>query len=182
MSVSNTSNKESLALEDRLSRAYAPWVDEPKRAGPMVLTIAKGQSVFKFPATLAAPAMARTATANVLRGQNEPTTATSVLLVSELVTNSVRHAGMGPQEQVEMRITTYADRVKFEIIDSGSGFDYRPRDAAADRVGGWGLYLLAQLSSSWGMEARPTNTWFELPVPGVSQTSPTDNGPLEAQA
>lgn len=141
----------------------------------MVLTISEGQSVFRFPATYAAPAMARMATAKVLRGQYGPATATSVLLVSELVTNSVRHAGMGSQEQVEMRITTYADRVRFEIIDSGAGFDYRPRDAAAGRVGGWGLYILEQLSSSWGMEARPTNTWFELPFPGAPQMSPRDN-------
>lgn len=135
----------------------------------MVFQTTRNQAVFKFPATLAAPAMARNAAANALQSAGESATDTSLLLVSELVTNSVRHAGLGPDQQVEMRITKFADHVKFEIIDPGVGFEYRPRDGEADRVGGWGLYLLEHLSSRWGVGARPTTAWFELPVAGPTQ-------------
>lgn len=133
-------------------------------------TVLENQSVFRFPATLAAPALARMATAGALDGAYKPAAETSVLLVSELVTNSVRHAGLTPDQQVEMRITRLPNRVKFEIVDSGAGFEARPRRREIDDVGGWGLYLLEQLSSRWGVRTGPTTAWFELRVPDAFPT------------
>jgi anti-sigma regulatory factor (Ser/Thr protein kinase) len=45
------------------------------------------------------------------------------LLVSELVTNSYRHAGAGPEGWIGLRIETRANRVRVEVCDAGAGFE-----------------------------------------------------------
>jgi anti-sigma regulatory factor (Ser/Thr protein kinase) len=87
---------------------------------------------------------------------------TIVLLVSEVVSNAVRHSS-GPREQpiaLTARITGGAVRVS--VADGGPGFTPRPRDP--ERLGdGYGLYLLEKSATSWGVENRGgTTVWFEL--------------------
>jgi anti-sigma regulatory factor (Ser/Thr protein kinase) len=84
------------------------------------------------------------------------------LLVSELVTNSVQHAGVGPQDSITMRVRLLADGVRVEIGDGGEGFE-RPPSPEPSRNAGWGLFLVDQLSSSWGVESgEEPFVWFEL--------------------
>ena len=119
--------------------------------------------VFRFPATQDAPGRARLAAKNILQDNYGELVETSVLLVSELVTNSVKHAQLGPDQYIELNISTFEDGVKIDVIDSGTGFNYRPRKGALDRVGGWGLYMVEQLSHRWGIsDSFPTTVWFEL--------------------
>jgi anti-sigma regulatory factor (Ser/Thr protein kinase) len=122
---------------------------------------------FRFPAGPFAPRQARSAAERVMNEVYEPLTDTTLLLVSELVTNSVRHAGLGPENYyVEMRISTHDHRVKVEVIDPGGGFVPSSRTGPRDRVGGWGLFMVEQLACCWGVdEGTPTTVWFELPVP-----------------
>ena len=85
------------------------------------------------------------------------------LLVTELVTNAVRHADAPAEEQVVLEVAVSDDRVRVEVCDAGEGFDrapHRPRDDAAS---GWGLHLVERLSDEWGI-ARGTGTcvWFEM--------------------
>src|SRR3954453_23129180 len=51
------------------------------------------------------------------------------LLVSELVTNSVRHSGVAPHESVRMRVQVTESTVRVEVTDRGRGFEPTPRDA-----------------------------------------------------
>ena len=85
------------------------------------------------------------------------------LLVSELVTNSIRHAHTPASAFVEVRASVFADHVRVEVRDHGSGFE--PRELAPNResTSGWGLYLVDQLTHHWGVSDRPgTNVWFEI--------------------
>jgi anti-sigma regulatory factor (Ser/Thr protein kinase) len=85
------------------------------------------------------------------------------LLVSELVTNAVRHANLAPGDVILLvfEIADHAFRV--EVHDPGGGFV--PTAPAPDptRPSGWGLYLVAELADRWGVDSDDTTlVWFEL--------------------
>lgn len=85
------------------------------------------------------------------------------LLVSEVVTNAIRHAGTGPEDRVGLRIDVRGSRVRVEVRDEGSGFVFRRTKADPARASGWGLYLVAELADRWGIEDdQQTCVWFEL--------------------
>ena len=94
------------------------------------------------------------------------------LLVSELVTNSVRHSGAGRQAVVDMRVEVDDDIVRVEVSDPGNGFEPKPRDLDRSRPGGWGLYLVDQLADRWGVEREDrTRVWFEIDAAGARRTA-----------
>lgn len=82
------------------------------------------------------------------------------LLLSEVVTNAVRH-GEGPTVRV---LVDVADRgtLRCEVVDEGEGFVPRARDKPSTEVGGWGLHLVETLSRRWGVREGSTHVWFEL--------------------
>ena len=83
------------------------------------------------------------------------------LLVSELVTNSVRHAGQPVGASVHIRATAVDDVVRVEVHDHGHGL-VCPR-APGLRPGGFGLHLVNQLAARWGVsQDHGTRVWFEL--------------------
>jgi len=77
--------------------------------------------VHQFPATTAAPALARRAAAELLAGwELTELLDTTTLLVSELLTNAVRAtaaAGPRPRAIVAMRISWAADSLVIEVWD-----------------------------------------------------------------
>jgi anti-sigma regulatory factor (Ser/Thr protein kinase) len=81
--------------------------------------------------------------------------------VTELVTNSVRHARA---REVELRIDVRPRSVFAEVSDEGPGFEPRPRQEGDDERSGWGLFLIERLASRWGVRraADKTLVWFEL--------------------
>ena len=113
-----------------------------------------------------APTRARRSVRALLEGHIPATKATdAALLVSELVTNSVRHGGLRPDQEIELTIEASPQRLRVEVAEPGDGFEVAPgplphRDAPA---GGWGLYLVDRLSSAWGVESNGvTKVWFEM--------------------
>ena len=88
------------------------------------------------------------------------------LLVSELVTNSVLHGGMGPDDRVQLHVDTPDHCVRVEVCDDGTGWTEHLRSTALDSdqpPGGWGLMLVGALADSWGVNAgERTCVWFEL--------------------
>jgi anti-sigma regulatory factor (Ser/Thr protein kinase) len=86
------------------------------------------------------------------------------LLVSELVTNSVRHAQTGPEESIELKVTVEDTSVRVEVGDSGPGFEPPEQDPTADaaRDSGWGLFFVTQLADRWGVESSEGRVWFEI--------------------
>lgn len=85
------------------------------------------------------------------------------LLVSELVTNALRHAGMVPEDAIVLRVSVDDRVVRVEVSDPGEGFQLDGRAEDRDTVDGWGLYLVATLADRWGVErGARASVWFEL--------------------
>jgi anti-sigma regulatory factor (Ser/Thr protein kinase) len=87
------------------------------------------------------------------------------LLVSELVTNSVRHAGMGPDDRITLRVERPDEYLRVEVCDCGSGWDDPSGERRQDpeEPGGWGLFLVEHVADRWGVEQDGrTCVWFEL--------------------
>lgn len=86
------------------------------------------------------------------------------LLVTELVTNSVRHGRRGDADPVELEVDLYANALRVEVRDTGPGFELDARPTPhPDRPGGWGLCLVDRLADRWGVERRDrTLVWFEI--------------------
>ena len=82
------------------------------------------------------------------------------LLVSEVVTNAVRHGGGEDPVQVH---ATWNSEVRVEVCDRGEGFSPSPRKGDLDEPGGFGLYLVGRLADRWGVETdEGTTVWFVL--------------------
>jgi anti-sigma regulatory factor (Ser/Thr protein kinase) len=83
-----------------------------------------------------------------------------VLLVSELITNSVKYGGVG-----DLRLQIEANgprKVRVEVVDQGAGFIPKARDRPLTTAGGWGLHLVEELADSWGVHEGSTHVWFEI--------------------
>ena len=78
------------------------------------------------------------------------------LLVSELVTNSVRHADSDADAAVRLEVRVCSDLVRIEVRDRGGGFAPVPRVEGQDEGSGWGIFLVDQLAERWGVK---TNDW-----------------------
>jgi anti-sigma regulatory factor (Ser/Thr protein kinase) len=111
-----------------------------------------------------APAIARSAVAEQLAamGVDGSFGQTVVLLVSEVVSNAVRHSSAAPDAAISLDTRVTERAVRVAVTDAGAGFTPRPRDP--DRLGeGYGLYLVAKAASAWGVETDDgTTVWFEL--------------------
>ncbi|MEA2441129.1 MAG: serine/threonine-protein kinase RsbW [Thermoleophilaceae bacterium] len=113
----------------------------------------------ELPRTPLAPFLARRALDD-LEGTLDPAVLPDVrLLVTELITNSVKYGGEGP---VRLEVQATGKSVRAEIIDQGAGFTPKVRDDDLDRVGGWGLHLTEHLTSRWGTYEGSTHVWFEI--------------------
>jgi anti-sigma regulatory factor (Ser/Thr protein kinase) len=88
------------------------------------------------------------------------------LLVSELVTNSIRHSGVRRRGSIELRVTVTDRWVRVEVCDPGPGFDARVSIPTVGQTDGWGLFLVEQIADRWGVQANDlTCVWFELKRP-----------------
>jgi anti-sigma regulatory factor (Ser/Thr protein kinase) len=83
------------------------------------------------------------------------------LLISELVTNAVRHA----RGLVRISLSAADGLLRCEVEDS-SPVPPSPRAACRDDEGSRGLLLVEVLSSGWGSipTGRGKLVWFEVPV------------------
>jgi anti-sigma regulatory factor (Ser/Thr protein kinase) len=86
---------------------------------------------------------------------------TTELLVSELVTNAIRHA-TGP---VELRLLR--ERALICEVADGTCVSPRLRRAKTMDEGGRGLFLVAQLAQRWGTRYTHSGKviWAEQPLP-----------------
>jgi anti-sigma regulatory factor (Ser/Thr protein kinase) len=113
-----------------------------------------------------APSRARRSVLSQLGSQVAQTTASDVaLVVSELVSNSVVHADVGPRRTLTLELMTLDDRLRISVIDPGSRLEPRilPRDHA--RVGGAGLFIVKELSEAWGVArdgSGVTRVWCDI--------------------
>lgn len=82
------------------------------------------------------------------------------LLVSELVTNSVRHGELSDEACIDVGVESN-DALRVEVIDPGIGFARAARPT--DDASGWGLVIVDELADRWGVsEDHPTRVWLEI--------------------
>ena len=94
------------------------------------------------------------------------------LLVTELVTNAVRHAPVEHGQAIELTIERREDAVRIEVLDHGPGFVPVPRADPNARASGWGLNILARVADRWGVENdHGARVWFEIETPGDPKRS-----------
>jgi anti-sigma regulatory factor (Ser/Thr protein kinase) len=108
-----------------------------------------------------AAATARSAIAELRADLDPPLVETLRLLVTELVTNSVRHTAA---DSVTLSVAIGKSAVLTEVADTGPGFDPQCVEHSADEDTGWGLFLVQRLADRWGVRHEGPNkrVWFEL--------------------
>jgi anti-sigma regulatory factor (Ser/Thr protein kinase) len=85
------------------------------------------------------------------------------LLLSEIVTNAVRHSGAPHGARIGLAVSVAGGAVRAEVTDGGRGFAPSPRSAPWTEAGGWGLHLVDRLASRWGVDrGAPVRVWFEI--------------------
>lgn len=97
----------------------------------------------------------------------------ATLLVSELVTNAVIHAGT----DVDVSVVLLAEAVEVAVTDRHPARALPtppPATVSEDSEGGRGLVLAAALSAAWGIEYtdRTKRVWFRLPLVAGSVPPP----------
>jgi len=108
-----------------------------------------------------AAARARRALSELRADIDPPLMETLRLLVTELVSNSVRHARA---DTVVLRVLVGRTVVLTEVTDEGPGFDPEDTGKPGTDDSGWGLFLVERLAHRWGVtqKADATKVWFEL--------------------
>jgi two-component sensor histidine kinase len=91
----------------------------------------------------------------------------TTLVLSELVTNSLRHARFAPGECIAVEVTVHDDRVRVEVADPGPGVaPGRRGPRAPHETDGRGLHLVQELSAAWGTARNGyASVWAEITVP-----------------
>ena len=114
--------------------------------------------VVAFPTTAKAAGAARRTL--VAEGLDPDLDHTVCLLVSELVTNAVRHSGQGPESRIVLAARLHPNHARIEVRDGGPGFDPDVRHDTS----GFGLRMLDALASRWGVDRDDSGTrvWFEV--------------------
>jgi anti-sigma regulatory factor (Ser/Thr protein kinase) len=113
-----------------------------------------------FPGVPESAGQARRFAARALAAAGRPEAAeVLVLLVSELVSNAVLHAGTA----IEVVVRILPDRLSVEVHDGGGGQPVRRRYSNLSGTGR-GLMLVEELARDWGTVVTETGkfVWFEL--------------------
>ncbi len=138
---------------------WAPGGSVPHRV-TVDVSLSNPVAEFSAPAGRGAAALAREFVRRTLaewkyRGNHED----AVLVVSELVTNTLRHTSGTPL----LRLVGAARGLRIEVADDSTAL---PRLRPAGASGGWGVHLVQRLAVRWGAEPRPGGkvVWCEMPA------------------
>jgi anti-sigma regulatory factor (Ser/Thr protein kinase) len=118
------------------------------------------QFSFQFPPAEDAPAQARAALEVFDQILSPEVLEDLQLIVSELITNSVK---FGPKRSITLTLEIRGDgRVRGEVIDEGDGERAKIQMTPEPSLdGGWGLHLVDQVATTWGVHEGSTHVWFE---------------------
>ncbi|MDX3850341.1 ATP-binding protein [Streptomyces sp. AK02-01A] len=121
---------------------------------------------FRLPSHPRSVGRAREALDTTIDLPEEPA-ATAALLLSELVTNALRH-GSPPGREISVSLRRSDGLLKMEVEDAGD-FLPRPRTPGVDDECGRGLALIVALADDWGVAPRQgpgKRVWVTLKVSG----------------
>jgi anti-sigma regulatory factor (Ser/Thr protein kinase) len=122
-----------------------------------------------LPGGLRAPQSARRAIEEHFAAEIDSTILASVeLLTTELVSNAVRHGGADELHVVILHLAVGPKVLRVEVCDPGTGFDAGTPTPYGE--GGYGLFLVSEVSSRWGVSHEDGNcAWFELDLTGPGE-------------
>lgn len=86
-------------------------------------------------------------------------------MVTEVVTNSVKHARLRAQEMIDLHVSVLPYLLRIEVTDNGPGFDPEvlKRNSHNAGSGGWGLWLVDRMTDRWGVDfSHSTRVWLEF--------------------
>jgi two-component sensor histidine kinase len=84
------------------------------------------------------------------------------LIVSELVTNTVRHGSSSPDGELSVVLRREGDRVSGEVCGHGPEFSWAAHEPELSEPGGLGLLLVDQIADRWGITNNShVCVWFE---------------------
>jgi two-component sensor histidine kinase len=101
----------------------------------------------------------------------ERTLADLLLVVTELVSNSVK---FGPGGQIDLRLEMRDDGSVAGLVFDGGAGGVAMRETDAADPGGFGLQIVDQIASDWGVRPRTTDVWFELSANGRGRARTAD--------
>jgi anti-sigma regulatory factor (Ser/Thr protein kinase) len=87
------------------------------------------------------------------------------LMVSELATNCIRHAG----REFDLSIAHTPDEIRVEVTDRAEGVPMKRSPGLEDPTGR-GLQIVELLSEDWGVDLAPgggKTVWFTVPAASV---------------
>ncbi len=113
---------------------------------------------------LHAPSHARAWLAARISELPRPAAEDALLIVSELVTNAVRHG----EPDIVLRVDVTAERIRVEVRDGNDALPLIPAaEPAVDRPTGRGLLIVAATASDWGVirtDEPGKRVWAEVRV------------------
>lgn len=125
-----------------------------------------------FPRTPESVGAARRFAIEALRGTESEVLDAVELMVSELATNSIRHA----KAAFELVVSKVKGQIRVEVTDPADG-EPRMRSAGPDDANGRGLQIVNLLSDAWGVEHHVDTgktVWFT--VVAASSPGPRPSG------
>jgi anti-sigma regulatory factor (Ser/Thr protein kinase) len=103
-----------------------------------------------------------------------PAVGDAALVVSELLSNSIRHAWPLPGEQLQVAWLVEQGSVEVAVRDGGGPTQPRQHCPAGSAPGGRGLGIVDRLSDDWGIRRDDTGqtVWAVLPAPRLAVSPP----------
>ncbi|MDO8210500.1 ATP-binding protein [Conexibacter sp. CPCC 206217] len=113
-----------------------------------------------------APHFARRAVTDALAQWSANRRDAALLVISELVTNAIRHGAAGREDRISLQLRRRASTLRIEVTDprARAGTIAEASLGGDEKRSGWGLPIIAELTDRWGVEHGPGRTcvWCEL--------------------
>ena len=89
----------------------------------------------------------------------------AMLVLSELVSNAVKHAAPLPSGEITVRWAVDDELLHIEITDGGAGTRPNPSVPLLSALGGRGLDIVRTVSTQWGVTEndQTVTVWAEVP-------------------
>jgi anti-sigma regulatory factor (Ser/Thr protein kinase) len=118
---------------------------------------------FTLPAKAVAPSIARGTLDPLQSRLSEDTYYVVQLLVTELITNSLRHAEFSESDAIDIQVDVDDRRTHVAVCDPGGDDLPRLLEQDLESTGGRGLFLVDAMADQWGVRTNSrTCVWFEL--------------------